>query len=71
MSAVDFQAFFLFQDMLRQLGLPTDARLESLLFAYLHLSEILPAEFLEFLSVKSQVDLDVGAQVIETKLPIP
>ncbi len=48
---------------MRKFGLPSDCRLENLLFIYLHLREMLPSELLEFLDAKAQIDVDVGAQI--------
>ena len=51
------------QDVFRKFGLPSDSKLDNILLIYLHLKETLPGEFLEFLDAKTQIDLDIGAQV--------
>ncbi len=51
------------RDLMAKFGLRMDVKLENFLHIYLHLREVLPAEFLEFLSAKAQVDADVGAQL--------
>jgi len=53
-----------FKDIVRKLALPkAEAKLENMLLIYFYLQNTLPESLIEFLNGKTQIDIDIGAQV--------